>query len=178
MAASRTARRLLREHFLRRLLDNDLISPNADRHEVLVLLAAALAVPGLFITVVLLGQKYVIGIPTPALTAVAALDDKFLYISASMLVMALIAAVQWDALALDERDTAILGPLPVSARDIGRAKLAALAMFVATFAIILNGLPSVIFPLLTVSHFHVDIVSVVRMIVTHAVVTMAAGAYA
>lgn len=178
MRAASHARRLLRTHFLRRLLDNDLISPNADRHEVLVLLAAALAVPGLVVTVVLLGQKYVIGIPTPALTAVAALDDKFLYISASMLVMALIAAVQWDALALDERDTAILGPLPVSARDIGRAKLAALAMFVATFAIILNGLPSVIFPLLTVSHFHVDIVSVVRMIVTHAVVTMAAGAYA
>ena len=45
MAASRTARRLLRHHFLRRFLDNDLISPNADRHEVLVLLAAALVVP-------------------------------------------------------------------------------------------------------------------------------------
>ena len=44
----------------------------------------------------------------------------------SMLVMALIAAVQWDALALDERDTAILGPLPVAPRDIGRAKLSAL----------------------------------------------------
>ena len=77
MAASRTARRLLWHHFLRRSLDNDLISPNADRHEVLVLLAAALAVPGLFITAVLLGSKYVIGIPTPALTSVAALDDKF-----------------------------------------------------------------------------------------------------
>ncbi|HKC58258.1 MAG TPA: hypothetical protein VKC35_19130, partial [Vicinamibacterales bacterium] len=163
MAASRTARRLLREHFLRRFLDNDLISPNADRHEVLVLLAAALVVPGLVITVLILGQKYVIGIPTPALTSVAALDDKFLYISASMLVMALMAAVQWDALALDERDAANLGALPIETRGIGRAKLEALAMFVAAFAVLLNGVPSVLFPLLTVSHFHVNIIAVVRM---------------
>ena len=178
MAASRTARRLLRNHFLRRCLDNDLISPDADRHEVLVLLATALAVPGLFITVVLVGSKYVIGIPTPALTSVAALDDKFLHITASMLVMALMAAVQWDALALDERDTAILGALPLDTRDIGRAKLTALVMFVAAFAVMLNGVPSMLFPLLTVSHFHVNIVAVVRMIVVHAAVTMGAGAYA
>ena len=178
MAASRTARRLLRQHFLRRFLDNDLISPHTDRHEVLVLLATALAVPGLVITVLFLGQKYVIGIPTPGLTSVAALDDKFLYISASMLVMALMAAVQWDALAVDERDTAILGTLPIETRDIGRAKLEALATFVAAFAVLLNGVPSVVFPLLTVSHFHVSIVALVRMIVVHAAVTMGAGAYA
>src|SRR5437762_208536 len=125
MAATIRARRLLRDHFLRRFLDNDLISPNTDRHEVLVLLAASLAVPGLVITVLLLGQKYVIGIPTPALTSIASLDDKFLYISASMLIMALMAAVQWDALALDERDAAILGSLPLEAREIGRVKLTA-----------------------------------------------------
>ena len=57
MAATIRARRLLRDHFLKRFLDNDLISPNTDRHEVLVLLAASLAVPGLVITVLLLGQK-------------------------------------------------------------------------------------------------------------------------
>ena len=111
MAASRTARRLLWHHFLRRSLDNDLISPNADRHEVLVLLAAALAVPGLFITVVLLGSKYVIGIPTPALTSIAALDDKFLYITASMLVMALMAAVV--------PLTSVVFPVPASTCDSG-----------------------------------------------------------
>ena len=178
MAATIRARRLLRDHFLKRFLDNDLISPNTDRHEVLVLLAASLAVPGLVITVLLLGQKYVIGIPTPALTSIASLDDKFLYISASMLIMALMAAVQWDALALDERDAAILGPLPVDTREIGRAKLSALVIFVTAFAVLLNGVPSLLFPLLTVSHFHVNIVSVVRMIIVHAAVTMAAGAYA
>jgi hypothetical protein len=178
MAATIRARRLLRDHFLKRFLDNDLISPNTDRHEVLVLLAASLAVPGLVVTVLLLGQKYVIGIPTPALTSIASLDDKFLYISASMLIMALMAAVQWDALMLDERDAAILGPLPVDTRDIGRAKLSALVIFVTAFAVLLNGVPSLLFPLLTVSHFHVTIVSVVRMIIVHAAVTMAAGAYA
>ena len=75
-----------------------------------------------------------------------------------MLIMALMAAVQWDALALDERDAAILGPLPVDTRDIGRAKLSALVIFVTAFAVLLNGVPSLLFPLLTVSHFHVNIV--------------------
>src|SRR5258708_1173448 len=108
----------------------------------------------------------------------ARLHDKFLDITASLLSMALMAAAQWDALGLDERDPAILGTLPVDTRDIGRAKLEALAMFVAAFAVLLNGVPSVLFPLLTLSHFHVNIIAVVRMIVVHAAVTMGAGAYA
>jgi hypothetical protein len=178
MATPSTPHRLLRDHFLRRFLDNDLLSAHTDRHDTLVLVATALVVPGLVITVLLIGSKYLFGIPTPALTAVASLDDKFLYISVSMLVMVLIAAVQWDALSLDARDTAILGPLPVTAQTIGRAKLAALVMFVAAFSIALNLAPSVVFPLLLVSHFHVNIVAVVRMILVHAAVTMAAGAWA
>src|SRR2546427_13196974 len=88
------------------------------------------------------------------------------------------AAFRWVAWGPAGRDTAILGPLPLEAREIGRAKLAALAMFVAVFAVTLNGVPSVLFPLLTVSHFHVNILAVVRMIVVHAAVTMGAGAYA
>src|SRR3954454_18114599 len=114
MPGPSTTHQLLRDQFLRRFLDNDLVSATSDQHETLVLVATALAVPGLVVTVLLIGSKYLFGIPTPALTAIASLDDKFLYISVSMLVMVLIAAVQWDALSLDARDTAILGPLPVT----------------------------------------------------------------
>jgi hypothetical protein len=173
-----TTHRLLRAHFLHRFIDNDLISPNADRHDAIVLIATSLAVPGLVVTVLLIGSKYLFGIPTPALTSIAALDDKFLYISVSMLVMALIGAVQWDALDLDARDEAILGPLPLTHVEIARAKLAALVIFVSAFAVALNAVPSIVFPLLLVAHFHVNIIAVVRLILTHATVTTLAGAWA
>ena len=173
-----TTHQLLKNHFLRRFLENDLISPNVDRHDAIVLIATVLMVPGLVVTVVLLGSKYLFGIPTPALTAVASLDDKFLYVIVSMLVMGLVAAVEWDALDLDARDEAILGPLPLTPGAITRAKLSALVIFASTFVIALNIVPSVVFPLLLVSHFHVDIIAVVRMIAMHALVTTMAGAWA
>ena len=44
-------RRRLVEHFLRRFLDNDLISPDADRHEAIAVTLAALVSSGLFLTV-------------------------------------------------------------------------------------------------------------------------------
>ena len=45
------------------------------------------------------------------------LNDKFFYVSLAMLITALVAASQWDALSLDQRDAAILDPLPVPAGD-------------------------------------------------------------
>ena len=45
-----------------------------------------------------------------------------------MLVMALAAVAQWDALALDARDTAVLGLLPIPKAVIVRAKFAAIAL--------------------------------------------------
>ena len=45
------------------------------------------------------------------------LNDKFFYVSLAMLITALVAAAQWDALALDQRDAAILDPLPVPSGD-------------------------------------------------------------
>ena len=45
-------RRLLTAHFLRRLIDDDLISPNADRHESLSMIGAMLVSLGLFVSVI------------------------------------------------------------------------------------------------------------------------------
>ena len=54
--------------------------------------------------------------PLPSRTAVQVFRVQFLYAAWSMTVMALVAVSVWDALALDSRDTQILGPLPVRAR--------------------------------------------------------------
>ena len=54
---------------------------------------------------------------------------QLLYVTWSMTVMALVAVSVWDAMALDSRDTQILGPLPMARGVILRAKVAALIMF-------------------------------------------------
>ena len=64
----------------------------------------------------------------PGIVSLSSLDDRFLFTSASMLVMALVAVAQWDALALDARDTAVLGVLPIPRAVIVRAKFIAIAV--------------------------------------------------
>jgi hypothetical protein len=169
--------RLLTRHFLQRFLDNDLISPNADRHETLAVACAALITGGLFVTV-LLSLKYLFQpFQSPARTAIAALDDRFLFIACSMIVMALVAVTTWDALALDDRDTSILGPLPVPRRVIVRAKLAAVAMFAAGFAVALNLTPTILHPSLMVAKLPIGVVGAATLIIVHAATTTAAGAF-
>jgi len=50
-------RQLLTAHFVRRLIDDDLISPDADRHESLSMFGAMLVSLGLFVSV-LVSTKY------------------------------------------------------------------------------------------------------------------------
>ena len=80
----------------------------------------------------------------PGLTALFALDDRFFWFSLSTLVMALIAVAEWDALALDARDTAVLGPLPIPGTAIARAKFVAVALFVVGFDVALILAPAVL----------------------------------
>src|SRR5207248_11773638 len=59
----------------------------------------------------------------------SALSDRFLFIAASITISALATLIVWDALALEARDAAILGPLPIAARTITQSKLAAVIVF-------------------------------------------------
>ena len=65
------------------------------------------------------------GVPDAAEKQAMALDDKTLLIGAAMILMGLLTAVFWDALALDERDLAVIGPLPVRPAVVLAAKAAA-----------------------------------------------------
>jgi len=120
--------RLLIRHFLQRFLDHDLISPHADRRTVLASAAAGVVSLSLFLAV-LVAVKYQFNMfLPPGLTAMASLDDRFLLITLGMLLAGLVAVAFWDALALDARDTAILGALPLRQATIVRAKFAAVAV--------------------------------------------------
>lgn len=173
---SRPVRKLLTRHFLQRFLENDLISPDADRHEVLSTASAVLISSGLFVTI-LLGVKYLGPFRTPGRTAVDVLDDRFFYIACAMIVMALVALVEWDALGLDARDTSILGPLPINRGDIIRAKLAAVAIFGTGFGLALNFLPSLLFSWLVVAKLRVGLLEPITLAAAQAAICLAAGAF-
>lgn len=169
--------RTLVRHFLHGLLDNDLISPHADRHQVLSVGVAALVTSSLFVTV-LMGTQYVfMPFQSPGRTASAAVSDRFLYSGWSMIVMALVAVTQWDALVLDRRDAAILAPLPIAHRAIVSAKLAAVALFATAFAVALNGVPSVLHPVLMVATQSIGMYAVVALVAAHVAAVFASGAF-
>jgi hypothetical protein len=173
----RTPSVLLTKQFLRQFLENDLISPEADRTQLLAVVGALAVSLTLFISM-FMSAKFIGAFLTPGQAAVLTLDDKFFYLSLAMLVTALMAAVQWDALTIDPRDAAILEPLPISAGTIRRAKLTAVAVLGGAVAIGLNLFPSIIFPwLLSISFPQMRIVALPAQMATHALMTCAAAAF-
>ena len=172
-----TASRLLVRHFVRRFVDNDLLSAHADRHEGLAFFAATLVAAGVFGTV-LMGTKYLFGVLSASWVAMSALDDLFVIISVSMIVVALTSAAQWDALALDARDAAILGPLPVGHRTLVRAKASANLLFGAALVLAVTVPASVVFSFFPLASLKLATSTEIRVIVSHAVATILAGLFA
>lgn len=168
---------LLTRQFLRQFLENDLISPDADRSQLLAVVGSLVVSLTLFISV-FMSSKYIGGYLTPGQAAVLSLNDKFFYLSLAMLAMALLAAAQWDALAIDTRDAAILEPLPIGAGTIRRAKLTAVAVLGAAVAVALNLFPSIVFPwLLAINFPQMSVLAMLGLMTVHAMVTCAAAAF-
>jgi hypothetical protein len=163
--------------FLQRFVENDLISPDADRVQVLAQACATLLTGGLFVSMLLslpyLSSPY----PLPGRTAANMVRVQFLYAAWSMTVMALVAVSVWDALALDSRDTEILGPLPLARGVIVRAKVAALLLFASGFALALNVIPAMIHPVSALSRLRPSTLQVGTLIAAHLVSTTAAAAF-
>ena len=167
---------LLLRLFLRRLVDNDVISPNADRHDSLAVLFALVISFAVFVTFLITWGYLAAFIQLPGPTALSAVADRFLFISASIAVSALAALMVWDALALEPRDAAILGPLPIPSRTITRAKLAAALMFGTVFAVALNAVPSVLYPVfLTMNLWGMHARGILQLIAGHATSVVMAG---
>lgn len=168
---------LLTRHFLWRFSDNDLISPHSDRHEVLTAIVTGFITTSLFVTV-FLAVKFLFGpFQTPGRTSILLLDDRIFLLTCSMTLMALVAVAQWDALSLDARDASILGTLPVPHAVLVFAKLLALVLFAAGFALGLSIIPAIVHPALSAARLDIQISDGLRLMAAHAVVNLAAGIF-
>ena len=137
---------LLTRHFFRRFLDNDLLSPGEDLHApVAAVLAVVLTTVGAVAAIFYL--KYTRRPPIALDEKLAmAVDDKVLLLGAGMIVMALATLLVWDALSLDRRDVAVIGPLPVRTRTLLLSKTASLAGLATALAAALSVPPAILFP--------------------------------
>ncbi len=139
---------LLTQHFFRRFLDNDLISPNGDAHVGLSHTVAALLSPSLLVTSMVLFKYAMAWRPTWEGILRKSVPDGLLFVSLSMIVLGVAATITWDAFFLDARDRCILSVLPVSDRLLSAAKLGALGLFLAVFVAAVNVIPAVFVPAL------------------------------
>jgi hypothetical protein len=170
--------RLLTRHFLERFLENDLVSPEADRHASLAMIGGGFLALALFVSVLLSLNILFMPFPSPGRTAAVALFHRFFFSSISIIAMALVAVASWDALSVDPRDTAILGLLPIPRAVIVRAKLRAIAIVAVSSALAITGLSSFMHPLLMVARLPVAFVLPVPLVAIHLAVTLSAGLFA
>ena len=169
--------RLLIRHFLWRFLEHEVVSASTDRHTILSAVAGALLAISLFAAVLVAWPYQLFPSMPPGLTSLRALDERFLFMSSSMLVMALAAVVQWDALMLDATDTAALGILPIPRSTIVRTKFAATALFAAAVVVAWNFCPTLLRAAAMPAGLRVGIVESARLTLAHGVVALVAGAF-
>ena len=170
--------RLLTQHFLQRFLENDLLSPDADRHDAIALVCGGLLTLGLFISILSPMKFLFMPFQSPGRTAMLAMGDRLMFVAIAMIVMSLVAVLTWDSLSLDPRDTAMLGPLPIERGVIVRAKLRAVGILASTFALAISTLSSVFHPALMVAKLPIGFIPASALIVIQLVVTLAAGLFA
>lgn len=169
-------RRLLVRHFLNQFVEND-FSPDIDRHQLLAVAAAALITIPLFSTVFMSVKYLMQPFQAPGWTEMTAMADQVVFCATSLLVSAAIATLEWDAVALSQRDSMILGVLPMPRGEIVRAKVTALITFAVAFVAALNALPTLLHPPLTVANFQTNPLWLVPLIAAHGLSTTMAGIF-
>ncbi len=137
--------RVLFREFLFRMVDLELLAPHGDIKQLLIQFAALLtflsflaAIVGLFF-----GAS---AIPAHLVLAMMLSYEHFL-IATTMLVVGLFAVLSWDSTFPNQRDVLVLAPLPVRARTLFLAKVAAAATALSFTVASLHGLAGLMWPL-------------------------------
>ncbi len=144
---------LLTRHFFRQFFHNDLISPHTGTGVALTHVLALLMVPGIFISLRLV-RKYAFLLAHFPLSVhqEATVGDKFFFLSFSMIVIGFVTVLEWDTLLPNRRDYNILVPLPIQLRTLFASKGLALILLLLLFTLAVNGISTVLFPLVVNSN--------------------------
>lgn len=141
-------------HFLRNFFASDLASDPRQTNTALIAIVPVLF-QWFFLLIMPLKAKYahLSALPTASPYREAVRADELWLITLMMGWIGLLTAIKWAALFPDVRDYRALGTLPLRARQIFAAKLAALLLIAAVTLLLLNSLPSLTFPIISRSHW-------------------------
>jgi hypothetical protein len=154
LAPTRQQYAVLMRHFLAHFFKSELIPRQAEARVTLIQILALVATPGFVIMCCLL-RKYARLAPlSPEAAYFASLDEKCLFIYFSMVVIGLVAVLEWDTLFPDRRDYLILSPLPISVGSVFLSKAASLCVFVFLFSAFVNAFPAVLYPVFLSRELH------------------------
>ncbi|HXS95823.1 MAG TPA: hypothetical protein VN736_14560 [Candidatus Limnocylindrales bacterium] len=128
--------RVLYRDFLFRIVDLEILAPQGDVSKLLGQFAALLVFVSLWLALIA-GVMSGARTNTPAGMILSWLAGHFL-ISTTMLAVGLFAVMSWDSMFPDRRDVLVLFPLPIRARTLLTAKIAASASAVGVTVLALN----------------------------------------
>lgn len=136
--------RILSRDSIRKLLNSAVLTRDGDPIQFALWTTVIVATPPAMFA---FGQpfKYArLALFAPEVIQATVLRDRMFFTVYSMLAMALLAALTWEALFPDRTDQEIMGPLPVRPRTVAAARLAASVGMAVAFACALN-VPTAIF---------------------------------
>ena len=163
-AEAKSPFRCLFDLFLERLFYNDLLSSSEEEQLTAGNILAILSFPGMVLALHLI-PKYIFTPPDELHFAI--LGDKCLFLSLSMVILALLSVIQWDSLFPDRRDFTVLNVLPVKLRTLFVAKAAALGALMLIFIAVMNVASLVAFPI-AAGEQHNSVLGLVRFGFAHA----------
>jgi hypothetical protein len=169
--------RVLYREFLFRMVDLELLSAHAqgDMSKLFGQFASLLIFLSMLFAGVGLGfAGSARRLPPPARLMLAWTSEHFL-IATTMLVVGLLAVLSWDSTFPDRRDVLVLAPLPVRARTMFLAKVAALATALSVSVGALHLLAGLVWPIGLANDG--GVVSLIRTFAAYWATMLAAGAF-
>lgn len=163
---------VLYRQFLFRMVDLELLSAQGEMSKLLGQFAALL----IFLSLLFSVPALVFGggdMPPPAQLMLNWSAEHFL-IATTMLVLGLFAVLSWDSTFPDRLDVLVLAPLPIHARTLFVAKVAAVATALSLTVVALHTAAGLVWPLALTSH---GVLSLIRLYVVYWITMFAAGAF-
>jgi len=108
---------------------------------------------------------------------VTSLPDKYLFLSLAMAVTGIVTVLKWDRILPDAQDYLNLASLPIRPRSILLANAAAIAIAVTVFAIDVNGVSAVFFPLIVTAAAQTGVAAFLYFAAVHAACLLLASLF-
>ena len=171
---------LLVWHFFYRLFAGEAFSSEDDLRMGIGGIAAILASPGVILPVLLLPKyssllRWARGVRQFDYNT-ASIPDKYMFVTLTMVVVGIVAALKWDSMFPDRLDYANLAPLPIGTRRVFGAKFIGLLLFAGLFISSVNCTSTILFPFEATGD-QTRTVLWLRFVVAHAVATAAGSAF-